>query len=191
MVELGNAAELTGGYAFKSTNMTATQLDATDRLVVKIGNVGRDGCLETEKAQFHPYSDHLARFKLHEGDVVVAMTGATVGKVAVVRETGLLLNQRVGVLRTKSTARQSYIFYLLSAVEFYNYCQQTAGGGAQGNIAPREILKYKIPLPPTETQQAVVAEIEAEQSLVAANRELVERMEGKIRAAIGRVWGDD
>ena len=190
MVELGNAAELTGGYAFKSTNMTATQLDATDRLVVKIGNVGRDGCLETEKAQFHPYSDHLARFKLHEGDVVVAMTGATVGKVAVVRETGLLLNQRVGVLRAKSTTRQSYIFYLLSAVEFYNYCQQTAGGGAQGNIAPREILKYKIPLPPTETQQAIVAEIEAEQSLVAANRELVERMEGKIRAAIGRVWNN-
>ena len=37
---------------------------------------------------------------------------------------------------------------------------------------------------------ALVAEIEAEQSLVAANRELVERMEGKIRAAIGRVWGE-
>ena len=189
MVELGDAAELTGGYTFKSTNMTATQLDATDRLVVKIGNVGRDGCLETEKAQFHPYSDHLARFKLHKGDVVVAMTGATVGKVAVVEEDGFLLNQRVGVLRAKSTAIQRYIFYLSSVVEFYNYCQRTAGGGAQGNIAPREILKYKIPLPPTETQQAIVAEIEAEQSLVAANRELVKRMEGKIRAAIGRVWG--
>ena len=46
-----------------------------------------------------------------------------------------------------------------------------------------------IALPPLETQKAIVAEIEAEQSLVAANRELVERMEGKIRAAIGRVWG--
>ena len=46
-----------------------------------------------------------------------------------------------------------------------------------------------IALPSLETQQAIVAEIEAEQSLVAANRELVERMEGKIRAAIGRVWG--
>ena len=191
MVELGDAAELTGGYAFKSTKMTATQLDATDRLVVKIGNVGRDGYLEMEKAQFHPYSDHLARFKLHKDDVVVAMTGATVGKVAVVEEDGFLLNQRVGVLRAKSTAIQRYIFYLSSVVEFYNYCQQTAGGGAQGNIAPREILKYKIPLPPTETQQEIVAEIEAEQSLVAANRELVKRMEGKIRAAIGRVWGDE
>ena len=46
-----------------------------------------------------------------------------------------------------------------------------------------------IALPSIDIQQAVVAEIEAEQSLVVANRELVERMEGKIRAAIGRVWG--
>ena len=190
MVELGDAAELTGGYAFKSTNMSATQSDATGRLVVKIRNVGRDGCLEMEKAQFHPYSNHLARFKLRDGDVVVAMTGATVGKVAVVEENGLLLNQRVGVLRAKSTAIQSYIFCLLSVIEFYNYCQQTASGGAQGNIAPREILRYKIPLPPRETQQAIVAEIEAEQALVNANRELIERMEGKIRAAIGRVWSE-
>ena len=52
-----------------------------------------------------------------------------------------------------------------------------------------QLFETKIPLPPLDIQQAIVAEIEAEQSLVAANRELVERMEGKIRAAIGRVWG--
>ena len=46
-----------------------------------------------------------------------------------------------------------------------------------------------IPLPPLATQQAIVAEIEAERALVSANRELVERMEGRIAAAAGRVWG--
>ncbi len=191
MVELGNAAELIGGYAFKSSNMTATPSDATDRLVVKIGNIERDGSLKMKIAKFHPYSDNLARFKLHKGDVVVAMTGATVGKVAVVEEDGLLLNQRVGVLRAKSTAIQSYIYYLSLVVEFYNYCQRTAGGGAQRNIAPREILKYKIPLPPIETQQIIVDEIEAEYTLVAANRELIERFEKKIQGTISRVWAKD
>ena len=53
------------------------------------------------------------------------------------------------------------------------------------------VREQKIPLPPLETQQVIVAEIEAEQSLVAANRELIERFEGKIRAAIGRVWGNE
>ena len=38
-------------------------------------------------------------------------------------------------------------------------------------------------------QQAIVAEIEVEQALVAANRELIRRMEAKVKAAIDRVWG--
>ena len=37
--------------------------------------------------------------------------------------------------------------------------------------------------------ECLLAEIEAEQSLVAANRELIRRMEAKVKAAIDRVWG--
>ncbi len=191
MVQLSTVVDFISGYAFKSSDMTATPLDATYRPVVKIGNVGRDGRLDMADAQYHAYSDELARFALRIGDVVMAMTGATVGKVAVVKETGFLLNQRVGVLRAKSTVLQNYVLHLLCSTSFYEFCQRTAGGGAQGNIAPREILEYEIPLPPLATQQAIVAEIEAEQALVAANRELVERFEKKIQATLARVWGED
>jgi type I restriction enzyme M protein len=34
-------------------------------------------------------------------------------------------------------------------------------------------------------------EIEAEQALVAANRELIARVEKKIHATLARVWGED
>jgi type I restriction enzyme M protein len=191
MVALDEVADFISGYAFKSTDMTTAPLDATYRPVVKIGNVGRDGQLDMADAQFHAYSEDLSRFVLRAGDVVMAMTGATVGKVAVVKENGLLLNQRVGVLRAKATAIENYVLHLLSSARFYDYCQRTAGGGAQGNIAPREILQYEIPLPPLATQQAIVAEIEADQALVAANRELIARFEKKIQATLARVWGED
>jgi len=36
-----------------------------------------------------------------------------------------------------------------------------------------------------------VAEIEAEQALVAANRELITRFEKKIQAILARIWGED
>ncbi len=42
-----------------------------------------------------------------------------------------------------------------------------------------------------QTQQALIAEIEAEQALVAANRELIARLEKKIQATLARVWGED
>ena len=53
------------------------------------------------------------------------------------------------------------------------------------------IYPVKIHLPPLATQQAIVAEIEAEQALVAANRELMARFEQKIQATLARVWGED
>ena len=52
------------------------------------------------------------------------------------------------------------------------------------------VQKHEMPLPPLETQQAIVAEIEAEQALVNANRELVERFERKIEHAIAGVWDE-
>jgi type I restriction enzyme M protein len=49
----------------------------------------------------------------------------------------------------------------------------------------------EIPLPPLATQRAIVAELEAEQALVAANRELITRFERKIQATLARVWGEE
>ncbi|MHA6769778.1 restriction endonuclease subunit S [Sphingobium ummariense] len=48
---------------------------------------------------------------------------------------------------------------------------------------------HKVAPPPVQIQQAIVAEIKAEQALVAANRELIARFEKKIDATIARVWG--
>ena len=54
-----------------------------------------------------------------------------------------------------------------------------------------QLFETEISLPPLATQQAIVAEIEAEQTLVAANRELITRFEKKIQAALARVWGEE
>ena len=70
------------------------------------------------------------------------------------------------------------------------YLAQIAPQAAQKNINVAILKTLEIPLPPLQTQQAIVAEIEAERALVSASRELVERMEERIAAAVGRVWGN-
>jgi len=40
-------------------------------------------------------------------------------------------------------------------------------------------------------EQAIVAEIEAEQALVATNRDLIARFEKRIQATLARVWGEE
>ena len=174
IVDLGAVADFSGGYAFKSNDMTDAPLGPTYRPVVKIGNVGRDGLLNLKDAQYHAFTKDLDRFSLYIGDIVIAMTGATVGKVAEVDRNNLLLNQRVGVVRAKPVALQKYLLVLLQRSEFYEFCQTTSGGGAQGNIAPKEILKYQIPLPPLEVQKEIVAEIEGYQKVINGARAVLD-----------------
>ena len=65
--------------------------------------------------------------------------------------------------------------------------RMTGTGGLQR--VPRDFVAgWQIPLPDLPTQRAIVTEIEAEQALVNANRELIRRLEAKIKTTIDRVW---
>jgi restriction endonuclease S subunit len=55
----------------------------------------------------------------------------------------------------------------------------------------KEVARILLPLPSLDTQRTIVAEIEAEQALVNANRELISRMEKKIQKTLASVWGED
>ncbi len=69
---------------------------------------------------------------------------------------------------------------------------KTVGQGANiRNLSQVILNELKIPLPPLAAQQAIVAEIEVEQALVSANRELITRFEKKIQATLARVWGEE
>ena len=62
--------------------------------------------------------------------------------------------------------------------------------GSYPSINQANVESIRISLPPLVVQKELVAEIEAEQELMEANREMIERFEKKISAAIGRVWGE-
>jgi len=96
------------------------------------------------------------------------------------------------VLRPTNTVLPGWLFMCVATPVFRAWAtpQMTGTGGLQR--VPRAVVdNYRIPLPPLETQQQIVAEIEAEQALVAANCELVVRFEQKIQATLARVWGED
>ncbi len=94
------------------------------------------------------------------------------------------------VLRPTESVISQWIYLCVATPVFRKWAtpQMTGTGGLQR--VPRSVIEnYKIPFPSPETQQAIIAEIEAEQALVAANRELIERFEKKIHLAVERVWG--
>ena len=93
---------------------------------------------------------------------------------------------------SKNAANPFYVNAYMNTESFQTGIKQYASRAiGQSNINAKSLAGYLMPLPPIGTQNRIVEELEAEQALVASNRELIERMEKKIQAAIGRVWGED
>jgi len=86
-----------------------------------------------------------------------------------------------------------YLLHVLQGDTARDYMTRNAVGaaGSMPKINQRIVERAPIPLPPLATQQAIVAEIEAEQALVAGNRKLIARFEKKIQATLARVWGEE
>jgi len=182
MTNLGEVCEFIGGYAFKSNELKNEKTDENDKLVIKIGNVNKNGELDIIDAQYSAYNNSLGKFLIHIGDILVAMTGATVGKVAVSQFDDLLLNQRVGLIKAdKNKILKQFLKFILLSETFYKFCQIQAGGGAQGNISPNQIKSYKIPLPPLEIQKEIVAELESYQKIFNGAKQVVDNYKPTIK----------
>ena len=134
-----------------------------------------------------------SHFRVEAGDILFTTSG-TIGRVAIVgpEHLPLLMNTSVVRFRTlnDSILSNEFLYQCLRSDSFVDGLKAQATGSAQLNCGPSHIKMMQIPLPPLATQQAIVAEIEAEQALVSANRELAQRMEARIAAAIGRVWAE-
>ena len=96
----------------------------------------------------------IGQYRIHENDVLVAMSGATTGKSCLVNSIEeAYINQRVGIIRSPS---YKFIHYMLNTPFFYQYIMLNNAGSAQPNISSTAIEDYQIPLPPLSEQQAIV-----------------------------------
>ena len=136
--------------------------------------------------------DELERFGLRAGDVLVC-EGGEPGRAAVWngRLPNLKYQKALHRVRFKVPFEPSMLVYLLQEMALSGALVGWLSGTTIKHLTLESFNKLPIPLPSLATQQAIVAEIEAEQALVAANRELIARFEKKIQATLARVGGED
>ena len=195
MVELGEFCQIKGGYAFQSSDFTEKGVQ-----LIRMGNVKRMLFDHRNSAGFLPnsFKNDYQSYILKKGDILISMTG-TIGKedygnvCRIDIEGDFLLNQRVGKFEIDTLElNPSFLYCVAQSAQFRSSLFSNSSGGVrQANISNKGIEKVKIPLPSLATQQAIVAELEAEQALVAGNRELIVRFEKKIQASLARVWGEE
>ncbi len=182
---LGTVATVRSGFAFKSDDMGDLGLP-----VIKIKNVvpptvDLSDC-ERVPEEVIARIPNVERFELKEGDTLIAMTGATVGKVGRFPRSHerYFLNQRVGkvYLTAPEAADYRYIYYVLSQDAYVRQMFGIADGSAQANISGSQIENLEIPLPPLSEQKAIAHILGTLDDKIELNRRMNETLEAMARA---------
>jgi len=184
MVEIGKVCDLINGTAFKPSNWEHAVQGGLP--IVRIQNLNNDN------SEFHYYSGKISpQHIIESGELLFSWSGSrgTSFGAHIWRGGRAILNQHIFKVKFhEDKAIKGFLFHSLnSAVAEVE--ENLHGGVGLVHITKGNLERIKIPLPPLATQQAIVAEIEAEQALVNANRDLIKRMEQKIQAVLARIWG--
>lgn len=146
--KLGDVVEIVGGYAFKSA-----EFGSGNMAIIRISNILPNGSIGGDFVYFGE-DENLEKFKANKNDYLIAMSGATTGKIGQVRHEAYI-NQRVGLFRQNENSNNDFIGSLLQKEEFLTYLMENWGAGAQPNISIKQIENYNTYFPNLKEQTAI------------------------------------
>ena len=138
-MSIGDYAPCKSGYAFKSKDFGGKGIP-----VIKIGNIQENYTLDMTDSQCIGLFNKTL-FLAKRYDLVIAMTGATIGKFAI-SQSNYWVNQRVGRfdLGDRPLLRLGFLFNSLKQEYFREQVSQIACGCAQPNISAEQIDSISI-----------------------------------------------
>lgn len=182
---LGAVADLTTGFAFKSSGYTnaadGVRLLRGDNIVQ--GAMRWDGVKKWVATENGEYDS----FKLREGDVVLAMDRPWIEaglKYAAISKHDLpcLLVQRTARLRGGPKLDIGFLRYLIGSAEFTRHIHAITTGTAVPHISGKQIKDFTFDLPPVAEQRAIASILGALDDKIELNRRISETLEAMARA---------
>jgi len=154
-VRFQEVAELRHGHQFRNYDFTEDGLK-----VIKITQIKSDGKIDLSSCSYID-GNRLDEFKndiIVKGDILVALTGATIGKIARYNSSEIVLqNYRVGNFfsNDEKILNKDFLFQFLRSNYFFNQILARQTQSAQQNIGKDEINNMTLFLPNIEEQRAI------------------------------------
>ena len=151
-LHLKDIISLQGGFAFKSELFKDEGIP-----IIRISNISPNNSVILDDLVYYDKLDNDSDFIIKKGELIIAMSGATTGKVAVYDLDQIsYINQRVGLF--KQISNELYYPFLVQYTlsdSFKRELQKTLVAGAQPNISKKEIESFGISLPPYREQKKI------------------------------------
>ena len=159
---------------------------------IKAEALNGDSSLDNSGFAFVSESTHerLKRSILAEGDILVTIAGAQIGRCGIVRAEYLPANtnQAVGIIRVlRERANPRFVYYFFKNPQTFRMCQGIGGQAAQPNINLTVLKGFDLPLPDLRTQDAIVEVLSAYDDLIENNRRRIALLEEAARL-LYREW---
>lgn len=153
-VSLEEIASITGGYAFKSSDYTKDGVR-----VIRISDFNEKGFINNKIVR-HVFNESYKNFLIEKENILLCMTGGTVGKSLFVQDLNepMMTNQRVATIKVNPVVVPEFVnFAILSPA--VQAMITNSKNSTNDNISMNTIKKFPIPLPPIEEQKRIVNKI--------------------------------
>lgn len=161
LINLKFFCRVKGGYAFSSDDFSDEGIP-----VIRISDILFDGTVDNINCKRIPLelAPNQKDFELRNSQLVMAMTGATIGKISkYCSEDYAYINQRVGKFEAfNSRLNYAFLYHLLNTSGYQEHIKLTAFGGAQPNISDSEMVNYQMVLPTMEEQANIADYLDKE-----------------------------
>lgn len=141
---------------------TASARDRGNSRLLRITDI-QDGAVNWDAVPFCECGD-LEKYRLHDGDIVFARTGATVGKSYLINnppENAIFASYLIRVSMNRKQCSPELLYYFFQSLDYWDQVTEHAVGGAQPNVNGSKLKQIKISLPPFTEQKKIVARLDA------------------------------
>lgn len=181
-VRLGDVCNLIAGYAFKSKDFGKYPSKVLKIADINPPFVSSDNASGVNLSKYD--ASKLKKYAVEKGDYLLAMTGATIGKLGrYISEEQAYLNQRVLKFEPHRSIDSDFLYYVLCGRVFSKYVvNHIDSESAQPNISAGTIGKYIFKLPDIEAQHRIASILSSLDDKIAVNRKICENLEAQAQA---------
>lgn len=184
---LSDISNIISGFAFKS-EWFGVGFDK----VIRIGDL-QDGLISDDKivkvdAKKNKISDN---YKVEKNDLLMALSGATTGKIAVAKDkdVGSYINQRVAIIRGKSIENKLFLRHLFNGKKLKQLLK-TAYGAAQANLSPKDLGNLELDIPPPKEQLKISSIIDKAELLIKKRMFAISKIDELSMSVFEDTFGD-
>jgi type I restriction enzyme, S subunit len=171
-----------------------TYLDSGPVMLIRSQNVRMNTLTLDDVAYITNETNRLMkRSQVHPGDVLLNITGASIGRVACfdLNKTCANVNQHVCIIRPRSDACLSrYLAHLIASPGFQEYILRIQHGGTRQALTFAQIADFKIPLPPLSEQKRIAEILDRAESLRRQRRAALALLDELTQSIFLDMFGD-